>query len=145
MSAPALDPTRTAPRPAGGRAVALFAGLAALAMAPYLAGVLVPYYVNDLDALPLAELTSGAHDPKDLWPQGPLSGLVQLGGLLSLALTPMGLVAVLAGTLHRVASRGHLDAPAVMVGLLLVALACLAGLVLVFSPLGGALATWRLD
>ncbi len=28
----------------------------------------VPYYVNDLDQLPLEEVASGAHDPKDLWP-----------------------------------------------------------------------------
>lgn len=145
MSAPALDPTRTAPRPAGGRTVALLAALAALAMAPYLAGVLVPYHVNDLDDLPLAELTSGAHDPKDLWPHGTLGGLVQLGGLFSLVLTPTGLVAVLVGALRGLAFRAHRGTPAVTAGLALVALACLAGVALAFSPLGSALTAWRLD
>ncbi|MGY1844042.1 hypothetical protein [Modestobacter sp. SYSU DS0875] len=143
---PAVQETDPAqPRPADGRRVALLAAGTALALAPWLAGVLVPYYVNDLDALPLSELTSGAHDPKDLWPQGPVGGLVQLGGLFSFILTPVGLVAVLIGAGRGLVFRARRGTPAVSVGLVLVTLACLAGLSLAWSPLGMALMTWRLD
>ncbi|MGY1855995.1 hypothetical protein [Modestobacter sp. SYSU DS0290] len=146
MSTAVQETDTTTPRPARGRTVALLAAGTGLALAPWLAGVLVPYYVNDLDALPLAELTSGAHDPKDLWPRGTLGGLVQAGGLFSLLLTPMGLLLVLlAGALPRLGSRARRGTPGVTVGLVLVTLACLAGLAAVWSPLGMALMTWRLD
>jgi hypothetical protein len=35
----------------------------------FVAGVVLPYYVNDLDRLPLAEVAGGRHDPKELWPE----------------------------------------------------------------------------
>ena len=144
MTSLAHDPTTTAPRPAGNRTVTLLAALAALSLAPYLAGVLVPYYVNDLDALPLAEVASGRHDPKDLWPHGTVGGLAQLAGFSSLVLTPLGLLATLAGCVHGLLPRAARRTPVVTAGLVLVTLVCLAGLGLVLSPLGGALATWRL-
>lgn len=126
-----------------GRRVALLAAIAVLVVAPYLAGVLVPYYVNDLDAVPLAEVAGGAHDPKDLWPEGTVGGLAQLAGLLSLSLTPIGLVTVLVAALHGLFRRR--PTPVLAVGLGLVALGCLAGLAFFLSPLGSALISWRLD
>ena len=125
--------------------MAVLAALTALTLAPYLAGVLLPYYVNDLDSLPLAEVAGGRHDPKDVWPEGPVGGLVQLGGYLSLALTPLGLVAALGGALYALLPWRRRSTPAVTAGLVLVVLACVGGLVLMGSPLGQALATWRLD
>ncbi|MCZ2837203.1 hypothetical protein [Modestobacter sp. VKM Ac-2985] len=145
MSVPTGEDVRTPqpPPPVHGRRVALLAAIAVLAVAPYLAGVLVPYYVNDLDAVPLAEVAGGAHDPKDLWPHGTAGGLVQLAGLLSLSLTPIGLVAVLVAALNGLFRRR--PTPVLAVGLGLVTLGCLAGLAFFLSPLGGALISWRLD
>ena len=37
-------------------------------LATYGFGVLLPYFVNGLHHLPLVEVASGAHDPKDMWP-----------------------------------------------------------------------------
>lgn len=51
--------------------------------------IVLPYYVNDLDALPLAEVAGGAHDPKDLWPHGAAGGWVQLAAFLAIGLTPL--------------------------------------------------------
>ncbi|KGH47243.1 hypothetical protein IN07_07525 [Modestobacter caceresii] len=145
MSAVAQGTVSAPPRPVGRRRVALLAGSTVLAVAPYLAGILVPYYVNDLDVLPLAEVSSGAYDPKDLWPQGPLAGLTQLAGLLAISLTPLGLLAVLTAALTGLAPRRRRSAPVVTAGLALVALSCLAALAFYFSPMGAALMSWRLD
>ncbi|GAA4751993.1 hypothetical protein GCM10023328_38880 [Modestobacter marinus] len=141
MSAPARE--EVGAQPVGGRRVALLAVCTALVVAPYLAGVLVPYHVNDLDAVPLAEVAGGAHDPKDLWPHGTAGGLAQLAGMLSLALTPIGLVAVLVAALDGLFRRR--PTPVVALGLASVALACLAGWAFFLSPLGTALISWRMD
>jgi hypothetical protein len=63
-------------------------------VAPFVAGVLIPYDVNDLDAPPLAEVASGPHAPKNLWPQGIVGAVVQVAGFLSLSVTPIGLFIV---------------------------------------------------
>jgi hypothetical protein len=47
--------------------VALAAGV--LPLAGFVLFLLVPYSVNDLHRLPLAEVASGLHDPKGLWPR----------------------------------------------------------------------------
>ena len=91
------------------RFVAVLAAAVVLAVLPYAVGVLLPCFVDSLHRLPLAEVASGAHDPEDTWPQGPAGGLVQLAGLLSLALTPLALgvvaaVAVCAPFLRTVSS-----------------------------------------
>ena len=54
----------------------------------------MPYYVNGLHHLPLSEVASGLHDPKDLWPQGTIGGPVQAAGYLSLGVAPLLLVFV---------------------------------------------------
>ena len=126
--------------------MALVATVALLAVLPYVAGVLLPYYVNDLHHLPLEEVASGRHDPKDLWPGASgLGGFVQLGGFLSIGLTPILLIVALAGAgtcltpWHRRTSR------AVTAGLAFVTLVCVAALAFFFSPMGNALVTWRMD
>jgi hypothetical protein len=117
--------------------------LTGLAVLPYLAGVLAPYYANDLDELSLAEVASGRHDPKELWPQGVVGGWVQVAGFLSLALTPLGVLVALSGAVAALVR--HRPRPAVALGLVAVAAGCLAVLAFSATPLGGALATWRLD
>lgn len=126
--------------------MAFLAAVALVAVLPYLAGVLLPYYVNDLHHLPLGEVASGRHDPKDLWPGADgVGGFVQLAGFLSVGLTPITLLIALAGTgtclspWHRRTSR------AVTAGLAFVALGCVGALAFFFSPMGNALITWRMD
>lgn len=115
-------------------------------------GVLLPYYANDLDAVSLAELTSGAHDPKDLGPyNAPMGGWLRLFGLLSLALAPVSLLvggllaadcAVQAVISRR--SRSHAWVP-LAVTLTVLAVASLWGATLFFSPTPDALMAWLLD
>jgi hypothetical protein len=131
------------PRPATWRTVALLAAVTGLAVLPYLAGVLVPYYANGLDELSLAEVASGRHDPKELWPQGVVGGWLQVAGFFSLALTPVGVLVALAGSVAALVRDRRRSG--VALGLLTVAAACVAVLVFFATPLGGALATWRLD
>ena len=146
--------TDTAPAPVaptdtsdgvGWRHVAVLAAAVLVPLLMFGAGVLLPYYVNDLHRLPLAELTSGAHDPKDLWPQ---SGVVQLAGFASLALLPMAALTglglgglALALLCQRPGSQRVPKALAV----LLVMVVSLAALLLQSSDTGAALTTWRLD
>jgi hypothetical protein len=132
------------------RLVAVLATLTVCAVAPYLAGVLIPYYVNDLDELPLSEVASGAHDPKDLWPQGTVGRWVQSGGYLSLGLTPLMLLFVLALCVGELGAWRPREgpwrmSPGVAAGLVVVAAVCIGVLIAMFSPMGAALATWRMD
>ncbi len=128
--------------------VGALAATVGLGVVLYGVGVLMPYYVNDLDRFPLAEVAGGAHDPKDLWPQGPAAGLVQIAGFLSL-LTPLLLgVSALAsvGVLlyGLIAERPYITRREVLM-LLSLLVACSAGLAYFFSPMGLALTSWRLD
>ena len=130
------------------RFVAYLSGLLVLGVAPYLAGVLIPYYVNDLDSLPLAEVAGGGHDPKDLWPYGGLGGLAQLAGFLSFAATPVTLVGVLvlasfgAVAEWRAARRPGAPVAIASAGVALLSLALLSWFT---TPTASALLTWRLD
>ncbi len=121
-------------------------GVAGLSALPFAMGVLLPYYVNGLHRLPLAEVASGRYDPKDLWPSGlGGGGLLQLMGFLSLAVSPAGVgsAAALAvtGTVWAVSARPS----RIALGFALLAVACLAGLLWFTGPMGSALVTWRLD
>ncbi|MGY1607248.1 MULTISPECIES: hypothetical protein [unclassified Geodermatophilus] len=50
------------------RGAVWLAALAIASVAAYATLVVLPYFVNDLDRFPLAEVGGGYHDPKDLWP-----------------------------------------------------------------------------
>jgi hypothetical protein len=112
----------------------------------YAVGMLVPYFVNDLHRLPLAEVASGRHDPKDLWPTtSPAAGLVQLSGIYSALLGPLLLpLAVLAlGPL--LVRRWSATSRGTRV-LAVVALAWpVLGSLGMWSEAGRALLFWRLD
>lgn len=136
--------TRTRWPPAAWPPVAL----AVLCAAAYAIFFVWPYYANDLDRLPLAEVASGMHDPKDLWPRkeaGLIGFAFTFGGLLTLTLAPIGAVfAVGWAALNVVLGRPSRDG-------LTVALSALAGvigivtLVWLVSPFASALFTWWLD
>lgn len=129
------------------RLVRFLTAVAVLATLPYLVGVLLPYYVNDLHHLPLEEVASGRHDPKDLWPQGPGAGHVQLVGSLSLALTPLaltfigvasaavGIAGLVSGQVRRTAATA----------LIVLTVACVLGLAWFLGDTSAALTTWRMD
>ena len=120
--------------------------LAALAL--YGVGVLLPYFANGLHRLPLAEVASGRHDPKDLWPRNAWQGPVQLAGLFSLMLVPLavlsatGIGGVWLALLSRRPDRQRLPKA---LALLVVLAVSSSALLFLLSPTGGLLATWRLD
>ena len=70
---------------------AVWLGIVALAAAASF-GLLVvlPYFVNDLDRFPLADVPIGYHDPKDLWPTTIpyIGGWLHLFGVLSTVFAP---------------------------------------------------------
>jgi hypothetical protein len=129
------------------RLLAFVSGVAGLSALPFAIGVVLPYYVNGLHRLPLAEVASGRYDPKNLWPSGLGGGLLQLLGLLSLAVSPAGVAftaaLALIGAVWAVFARP--SRPGITVGFFLLAAACVAGLVWFAGPMGSALVTWRLD
>ena len=132
----------------GWRGIAVLAAALVSALAMYVVGVLLPYYVNDLHRLPLAELTSGAHDPKDLWPGNAWGGLPQVAGFFSLALLPLAaLVALGVGGLSLVGlwrRREPQRVPKSLV-LLVVMATPVAALSFMSSPTGEALVVSRRD
>lgn len=141
-------PEDTVSTTAGWRGITVLTAAVLAAIAMYGVGVLLPYYVNDLDRLPLAEVASGAHDPKDLWPRNAFGGLAQLAGFFSLVVLPfMTFVCVGVGGLWLVGLWRHRQAQRVpkSLVLLVVMAASVAALAFMFSATGEALTTWRLD
>ena len=142
--------TTTEARPRNDREWRLVRWLTAAALLgtlPYVIGVLLPYYVNGLHHLPLEELASGRHDPKDLWPQGVVGGLAQLAGVLSLALTPLalafiGLASAAVGVVGMVTAEIRRTTAAAM---LVLAVACTLGVAWFLGDTSAALSTWRMD
>jgi hypothetical protein len=131
----------------GWRLVGFLTAMAVLITVPYLIGVLLPYYVNGLHELPLAEVASGRHDPKDLWPQGFVGGLVQLGGFFGLALTPIGLVFV-GGTSAALGIAGLVTGElrrTAAAALIVLTVACALGLAWFLGDTAAAITTWRMD
>ena len=54
--------------------------------------LVLPYYVNDLDRLPLEEVASGPHDATELWPYrggGVLSVIWSLGSVFAVMVAPL--------------------------------------------------------
>lgn len=146
-------PLRTNSRPGasagiGWRSILVLAAVLLAAVTSYGVGVLLPYFGNGLHRLPLAEVASGAHDPKDLWPRHAWSGLVQLAGLCSLMLVPLvavgatGLGGVWLALLSRRAE--HQRVPKLLVVLVVVVIAASTWAFL-WSGTGAMLSTWRLD
>jgi hypothetical protein len=113
----------------------------------WIAGIAVPYAVNDLHHLPLADLGAGAHDPKDLWPANAGPGWQFLGIIGALGVTVGALalpcLAVLFG--GALALHGH-AMDALTRRLVQSSLAItLVTLMVWVSPWGQALSAWSLD
>lgn len=106
----------------------------------------LPYYVNHLDGLPLAELTAGAHDPRTLWPHdGGDAWAFGLATTATFLAGPAATLGVLAWAVVR--TRDGITAGDLRrTGPALVAAAVSIGTVAwLFSPLGRALTAWSLD
>ena len=130
------------------RNVALLVALLGAVAALYAVGVLLPYYVNDLDRLPLSVVDDGGHDPKGLWPQSGWAVPVQLAGLFALAFGPLVALAGLGVAVAWLVSlwRRPADARgALSLALLVVAAAHVAALLFLLSDTGVGLMAWRLD
>ena len=142
-AAPAGDDLGTA-----SRRLLLLVAVLLVVVVLYGVGVLLPYYVNGLHRLPLAEVASGAHDPKDLWPQSAWAVPVQLAGLFALAFGPLVALAGLGVALGWLVSLWRRPADgrgALSLALLVVAAAHAAALLFLLSDTGVGLMAWRLD
>ncbi|RYU11181.1 hypothetical protein [Nocardioides iriomotensis] len=134
------EPPRTVPP-----WLALAAGV--LPLIGFVVFLLVPYYVNDLDRLPLSEVASGLHDPKDLWPRNEpgLARFFDLGGMLTVmfgaVIAALGVFASLHGLVAEWRTSGAARKTLWIVG----ATSAAAMLGLGLSPVGGALYAWWLD
>jgi hypothetical protein len=73
----------------GWRSIAVLTGAVLVAVAAFSVGVLLPYFANGLHHLPLSELTSGAYDPTDLWPQNGWALPLALAGVFGVLLAPL--------------------------------------------------------
>jgi hypothetical protein len=127
------------------RTVLLVASAAARVLA-YVVGLVLPYYVNDLDRLPLREVASGGHDPKDLWPVGTsLEPLWAIARAFVVILGPWAVFLVLVLALIDLVGTWRVATRAKHTALLLVVAvhAALGGFVA--SPMGQALMRWSLD
>ena len=130
------------------RGIAVLAGAVLVALTLFGVGVLLPYYVNDLDRLPLSEVASGTYDPKDLWPQKAWAGLVQQAGFLGImllplvALTAVGVAGVWLALLWR---RPGPQRVLKSLALLTVVAGSVSALLLLSSETGEALKVWRMD
>lgn len=129
----------------GVRDVAWVLGAVLLVVVAQAVSVVLPYVVNDLHRLPLDEVSSGLHDPKDLWPQGWAGGAAQLAGMLSWPLMVLGGLAggTWAGARGPRAGRDGERRTARLAAVTVVV--CVAALGYVSSPFGTALLAWRMD
>jgi heme/copper-type cytochrome/quinol oxidase subunit 3 len=140
-SAAALPPARWSPV---GRGILPLATVLLLVLA-YLVAIVVPYLVNDLHRLPLAEVAGGGHDPKDLWPAttplGPTARLLAIGVLMTGPLLATAAAGWAVADLVAGRRRGHRT----LVLPVLTVLLAVAFLVGYFSPVGTGLGTWTMD
>ena len=130
------------------RWIAVLATVVFAVLALYCVGVLLPYFVNGLDRLPLEEVASGAHHPEDLWPQNVWAGPVGVAGLFAVAfgllvtLTAVGVGTAWLASLWRRPGPGRLSKS---LTLLAVVAGSVAAVLFQVSETGAALQAWRLD
>ena len=123
------------------RDLAFVAGVHVLALLPFVLGMALPYYANDLDALPLDEVMFGI-DPETVWPLGTVWGGV--AGVLALTLAHPALAIVTAVAICGAVVAG-VRKRLIALGFGAVALTGVTVLIWVWGPTGRALMTWLLD
>jgi hypothetical protein len=112
----------------------------------YAFGVLIPFYVNDLDSLPLTEVAGGAYDPKEMWPStsGYGGALLRTSGVLAMWLMlPVHVPVAVAALVHLV-SRRSVGLGQLRLSLFILAVS-VASIAVQLSPFGRALYLWALD
>ena len=120
--------------------------LALGAAAGYALFFVLPYYVNNLDAVPLADVAGGLHDASSLWPYDTAVGwLFGVGGLATMVFAPFVVFGVLGWVPFQLVDRRRDLGPRGVVVLLLAAAAAAGTLAWLGSPMGGALMEWWLD
>lgn len=111
----------------------------------YVFGVLVPFYVNGLDAYSLLEVARGDHDPEQLWPNtaGPAGRVLYVVGFLTAILSwivlPVLAVVSLVGLV--LARRWRAAVACYLAAILL----SVGTLIFQYSDFGRALLNWMLQ
>ena len=126
---------------------AVWLGIVALvAAASFGLLVVLPYYVNDLDRFPLADVAIGSHDRKDLWPTTILyiGGWLHLFGVLSTVFAPSTLLCV-AFTCGFSSGWAITRRAWSVAAVHAVVVACLVATAWFFRPFAQALAGWQMD
>lgn len=121
--------------------------LVALTGASWVAGAVIPYYLNDIDALPMSEVQSGAHDPKDMWPvtAGVAGELLHTLAALAVLAGPFFCATVAAWAVLNVLARWSVVSRGIRVTYLLALVLAVATLVAIVSPFGQDVTVWLLD
>jgi len=114
--------------------------------AAYAIFFVLPYYANELQRYPLADVAVGYHDPKDLWPRTTAWGpLFAFGGFVTLTFGPLVVLGTLGWAVVKLvvghATHGWRERT-VLLGATAVSLGTLVWL---GTPLAGALMGWFLD
>jgi hypothetical protein len=109
-------------------------------------GVVVPYFVNDLERLSLSDITSGRYDPKEMWPAtaGRWAVPLRLAGAFAATAGMAGVLLAMAGALIGLAARWRLSTAARRTCVTVVIVGGLTFAVMA-SAWGRALAVWILD
>lgn len=134
----------------GWRSIVGLAAVVVAVLALFCLGVLLPYYVNDLHRMPLADVAGGAHDPAALWPQDDRVGLaVGMAGLLAVGVGPLVLLAVVVVGAVWLTSlwrrRPEPQRASRSLAVVVVMAGAVAAVLFWSSETGSALAAWRLD
>lgn len=133
---------------AGWQSIAGLAAAVVAVLALFSVGVLLPYYVNDLHRLPLAEIANLADDPQRLWPQDGWRYPVGLAALVTTGFAPLVLLAVVfvgAVWLTALWRRSEPERVPRSLALIVIMTGSVAALLFWFSEPGLALAAWRRD
>ena len=121
--------------------------LVTLTGASWVAGAVVPYYVNDIDSLPMSEVRSGAHDPKEMWPvtAGFAGELLHALAELAVLAGPFFCASVAVWAVLNLLCRWSVVPRAMRISYLLTLVLSVATLVAIVSPFGQDVTGWLLD
>jgi len=121
--------------------------LVSLTGASWVAGAVIPYYVNDIDALSTSEVGSGAHDPKEMWPvtAGLAGELLHTLAVLAVLAGPFFCATVAAWAVLNLLGRWSVVPRAMRISYLVTLLLSVATAVAILSSFGQDVTAWLLD